>query len=180
MNWCFVIHLAVAQLGRVRRLDRRGRGFESYQSDFALLVQWENVVLTRRVQWFDSTTGYVMKECIKCHQVKPEAFYYKHTGTRLRGECKECFDLNATAKRYGLTPERLTEMYVNQGGMCAICGLECVVNRNLSVDHDHDCFPGKQSCGNCVRGLLCQPCNQAIGLMKNSPERLMAAARYLS
>lgn len=26
-------NLAVAQLGRVRRLERRGRGFKSYQSD---------------------------------------------------------------------------------------------------------------------------------------------------
>jgi hypothetical protein len=30
-----------------------------------------------------------------------------------------------------------------------------------------------------VRGLLCQPCNSAIGLMDDSPGRLVAAAEYI-
>ena len=31
----------------------------------------------------------------------------------------------------------------------------------------------------CVRALLCDQCNRAIGLMRDNPERLEAAAVYL-
>lgn len=31
-----------------------------------------------------------------------------------------------------------------------------------------------------VRGLLCSPCNSALGLMGEKAERLLAAARYLA
>jgi hypothetical protein len=60
------------------------------------------------------------------------------------------------------------EMLLAQGG-CAICGgLEDSV---ACLDHDH-------SSGE-VRGVLCSPCNLLLGLAKDSPERLLAAAEYL-
>lgn len=59
---------------------------------------------------------------------------------------------------------------------CPICGRV----RKLVVDHDYACCPKKdKSCGHCVRGFICSPCNSAIGFMQNSPEALRMAAQYL-
>lgn len=84
-----------------------------------------------------------------------------------------------TAQRYGITLADYEGLLASQGGGCAICGLKNANGLALSVDHDHDCCPGNRSCGGCVRGLLCGPCNFAIGHMKDSPQRLRAAAAYL-
>jgi hypothetical protein len=80
-------------------------------------------------------------------------------------------------KRYNLTPQQYDLMLAKQGGVCAICGASS--EGNLSVDHDHTCCPGNRSCGKCIRGLLCDPCNQAIGLLKDDPNTVEAAQRYL-
>jgi hypothetical protein len=52
--------------------------------------------------------------------------------------------------------------------------------RGQQVDHDHSCCPGKITCGNCVRGVLCAPCNLMIGSARDCPERLAGAVAYLS
>ena len=63
-----------------------------------------------------------------------------------------------------------------QGMQCAIC------HRTLPlvIDHDHACCPGKRSCGRCIRGLLCDLCNRGLGMFKDDPIRLRAAAEYLA
>lgn len=86
--------------------------------------------------------------------------------------------------RYGITVERYQEMLDAQGGGCGICGrLETYTvggkPMRLSVDHDHSCCPGRKSCGDCVRGLLCNNCNKGIGLLGHSHEVLTKAASYV-
>ena len=71
-------------------------------------------------------------------------------------------------RKYGLTLAEFDELLAAQGGGCAICGQPDADN----VDHDHD--TGR------VRGILCFPCNAAIGLIHEDEERLLAAAAYLS
>lgn len=65
----------------------------------------------------------------------------------------------------------------SQGG-CAVC--HSPTPRKVSrtggegewtVDHDHK--TGK------VRGVVCHPCNTALGMADDSPERLRALADYL-
>lgn len=74
--------------------------------------------------------------------------------------------------RYGITLADYDEMLEVQGNGCAICGKTPEENgQRLSVDHNHE--TGE------VRGLLCRGCNSAIGHFKDSPERCLAAARYL-
>lgn len=82
--------------------------------------------------------------------------------------------VNTLRKRYGMTVAEFEEMERAQGGVCAICGRPETTRRlkRLSVDHDHD--SGR------VRGLLCNQCNTGIGLMGDDPDRLTAAAAYLS
>lgn len=77
--------------------------------------------------------------------------------------------------KYSVTREWFDQAVQTQNGCCAICNSR----EELVVDHDHACCPGAGSCGSCVRGLICTGCNQAIGLMKDDPDILLAAAAYL-
>lgn len=82
--------------------------------------------------------------------------------------------------RYGIGLAEYRQMLESQGGVCAICGNSPYASvRNLSVDHDHSCCAGNRSCGKCVRGLLCLRCNNAIGLLRDSPEVVQSAVDYL-
>ena len=71
-------------------------------------------------------------------------------------------------KRYGLTVEQYEALNEKQESKCAIC---LVPDKRLHVDHDHK--TGK------VRSLLCGTCNRALGLFKDNPSILRAAASYL-
>lgn len=86
--------------------------------------------------------------------------------------------------RYGITWDRYEEMFVAQGGLCAICRkpeTTTIKDRiaRLGVDHDHACCPGKKSCGKCIRGLLCARCNTMLGLAGESAAVFAAAETYL-
>lgn len=73
-------------------------------------------------------------------------------------------------KAHGLSLEAYAEMLVAQNAVCAICQKKDK-HRSLAVDHCHT--TGK------VRGLLCTPCNQSLGKMGDSVDRLQSAIRYL-
>lgn len=85
---------------------------------------------------------------------------------------------NARARRvarktkYGLTLAQFDAMLVAQGFECAICSTPLTDGRRTSVDHCH--ATGK------VRGLLCGHCNSGLGFFKDSPDKLFAAATYLT
>lgn len=91
------------------------------------------------------------------------------------------------------------QMLAEQGGRCAACDVHVGELRNrypahsrgidgngLVIDHDHTCCPstrrkagGGAICGKCIRGLICQGCNVAAGMVDDDPERLEALAAYL-
>jgi hypothetical protein len=76
-------------------------------------------------------------------------------------------------REYGVTTDQYDRLLIEQGGGCAICGVERSHDgRALAVDHCH-------STGR-VRGLLCAHCNRAIGLLGDDPERLRRASQYLA
>lgn len=78
-------------------------------------------------------------------------------------------------RNYRLTPEQFNELWASQHGKCGIC--RCPMEPRgrtreaVSVDHNH--MTGE------VRGLLCQGCNRGIGNLKDCPDVLEAAAKYL-
>lgn len=80
---------------------------------------------------------------------------------------------------YGLTAQQHAALLRFQGGACAICQRAKGTTRALAVDHDHSCCDGPTSCGKCVRGLLCRPCNRMLGHMRDNPEMAERAADYL-
>ena len=95
-------------------------------------------------------------------------------------------DRARTLRAYGLSSQEYDDMVIAQGGKCAICGTgdprggSRKFQHYWSIDHDHRCCPGFGSCGKCVRGLLCSPCNLAIGQFGDNPDTLRAALNYLT
>lgn len=75
------------------------------------------------------------------------------------------FDLKS---RYGLSVEDYLAAYKAQEGRCAICKIWVA---RLAVDHDH--LTSK------VRKLLCSRCNGGIGMLRDDPRLLRAAAEYV-
>ena len=70
---------------------------------------------------------------------------------------------------YGLSLQDYEAMVAQQGGVCRVCKTKPA--RPLFVDHSH--ASGR------VRGLLCHPCNAALGFMRDDPVIAAAAAEYL-
>lgn len=71
-------------------------------------------------------------------------------------------------RRHRLSWGRYYEMLAIQGGVCKIC-LDPFDAEH--IDHDH-------STG-AVRGILCRRCNVGLGLFRDNPALLVAAAKYL-
>jgi len=93
--------------------------------------------------------------------------------------CKSCKLSPADAtrwRRYAVTPQRYAEA-LDAG--CDLCGQKVA---RLDVDHDHSCcdLDARVTCGNCVRGFLCNPCNRGLGVFGDNPELLRKALRYLN
>lgn len=77
-------------------------------------------------------------------------------------------------RRYGISIEEYDRLAESQNHACKICGSTDSKRGNdfLMVDHNHK--TGE------VRGLLCSPCNAAIGLLGDNISRLQSAIMYLS
>jgi len=74
-------------------------------------------------------------------------------------------------KTYGITQEQYNQMFVDQNGLCAICGGSQNKGKYLEVDHNH--ITGKN------RGLLCHLCNVGLGSFKDNEDNLIKAIKYL-
>ena len=82
------------------------------------------------------------------------------------------YERDRSLRRYGLSPEKFSEMFESQGGVCKVCQKPQPPPKRLFVDHCHD--TGK------VRGLLCQWCNSMLGYVRDGdPNLLLAGKRYL-
>lgn len=121
------------------------------------------------------------KQCSRCREWKPADAYMANPRIKggLHSFCMRCWRSDTLKRAYGITLDEYEAMLARQDGGCAICGGTNASGRNLYVDHDHSCCPGGTSCGRCVRALLCDPCNRSIGLMRDDPARLEAAAAYV-
>lgn len=116
--------------------------------------------------------------CRYCEQYLPKSsFWSKNT------YCKTCQPLIGhigNLKKYGLTRDDYVDLEKSQNGVCKICGESEKYNRRLSVDHDHTCCSGEESCGKCIRGLLCSNCNRVLGQVKDSTKILQNMIEYIN
>ena len=116
-----------------------------------------------------------MAGCKKCHQNKTTK-WKKENVDKVR-------DIKLKYK-FGISLEEYLEILDKQNGVCAICDKDEVVLvrgslRKLAVDHDRACCSGDRSCGGCIRGLLCQYCNTALGLFRDDEKLLTKAINYI-
>jgi hypothetical protein len=76
-------------------------------------------------------------------------------------------------RKYGISLIQYNSLLAKQAHSCAICKRsKSEFKYDLDVDHDH--------INDQVRGLLCNPCNQALGLLKESINSCQNMAQYLS
>lgn len=135
-------------------------------------------------------------ECNKCHKDLPEEDFRAvavvgvvqalnwRAGKKVRRKiCKNCHSIESKKhynyekkrnqhleRRYNISQEDYDLMFKKQGEKCAICGRGEKQN-SLSVDHDHE--TGE------IRGLLCPPCNRAIGILGDDIVGVERALHYL-
>ncbi|NKS52542.1 hypothetical protein GS500_04595 [Rhodococcus hoagii] len=76
---------------------------------------------------------------------------------------------------YGIGPDAYTAILAAQNGRCYICQRATGATKRLAVDHDHTCCPAGTSCGQCVRALLCSPCNRLLGHLRDNTDALHRA-----
>ena len=78
-------------------------------------------------------------------------------------------------RRYFLSEDSAKELYERSMGTCDSCGDEWdpekYKNRRFCVDHDHDT--------GAIRGILCMPCNAALGLLKDDKEVVRKLLSYI-
>jgi hypothetical protein len=65
-------------------------------------------------------------------------------------------------------------MLSDQNGVCAICKLSVKGTKHSRLCFDHDHKTGV------VRGLLCWPCNCALGLLEDSTEAIQGMLDYIN
>lgn len=100
------------------------------------------------------------------HKEKRKEYYSKP-------ENKLKFKDQTLRRTFGIGIEDYNILFINQNGLCAICNNPQVSTRNKSLAIDHSHKSGK------IRGLLCDNCNRAIGLLKDDIAILKSAIRYL-
>lgn len=82
-----------------------------------------------------------------------------------RAEHPEKVTAGNLRRNYGITIEQYVSLLAHQEGVCAGCGVEqCPTGNAFAVDHDHAHCPDRKGCPDCVRGLLCLPCNMSDAL----------------
>lgn len=137
------------------------------------------------------------KWCGNCRKVKDVTEFFKNAAafSGLQSRCKDCLRIHQREWRaknrdrsryysmrfrlrtkYGVTYEFYEELLEKQNHRCAICGQSETRKSNgvpilMAVDHDHD--TGK------IRGVLCNNCNRALGLLKDDTDVLRKAIEYL-
>jgi len=130
------------------------------------------------------------KICKYCgeEKKKEEWAFQKHTyrdELSSFGRCKDCVGKRKKSPKikeinrksmlktvYGITPEEYNKILERQNFCCAVCKKHLAeFKKALSVDHNHE--TGK------IRGLLCQKCNLALGLLEDNLESIRELLRYL-
>jgi hypothetical protein len=118
--------------------------------------------LGRPVRVYSGTKTH--QRCITCYKTKPASEFHCRNQTKyLTSQCKSCRSLIRKARKYGLTVEEIIAL----PNSCEACGSD----QDLHIDHDHT--TGK------YRGVLCAPCNRALGQLRDNLWKVHRLFMYL-
>lgn len=120
-----------------------------------------------------SSTNY---NCHLCSDECKKSFLRKYDLDRSKKDPNNT--LAKRIKKYGLSLDSFILLLEEQKGLCAVCQ-KPFEGKRASIDHDHSCCDGPWSCGKCIRGLIHNNCNAALGLLKDDPDRVFGAYQYL-
>lgn len=146
---------------------------------------------TKSLKEFHKKRGKPQAQCRECRSIYMAKRYkdniveekakrkahYEANKEQILVEKKEFYAANSVEinlkrrlKKYGLTKEQLDSMLDQQDQKCA--NKQCVSgNKDLAIDHCHTSLE--------VRGLLCDNCNTALGLLKESLAAIDGLKDYL-
>lgn len=122
--------------------------------------------------------------CKPCHKIRYKDVHQRSAKEQNRRrredpERKQQIRYQAIKRSYNISSEEYEEMKQQQNYLCLIC--KHAPEEEFSIDHDHSCCPERsRSCGNCIRGLLCNSCNQVIGFFKDDISTVQSAIDYLT
>lgn len=123
--------------------------------------------------------GKVATVCSPCRIVR-DAEATRRWAARNPEGLKAAYRRANLKSHFGLSELQLAEMVAAQGSRCRICESDEPGGAGRwAIDHDHSCCPGKKTCGQCIRGLLCTSCNMGLGQFRDDPEVLRRAADYI-
>lgn len=103
--------------------------------------------------------------CCICRREQKKAYLARHPERAKRSDRATRFK-----RKYGISIDAYDALSLIQGGRCSVCGAPSG-KRPLAVDHDHK--TGQ------VRGLLCNRCNLASGLLQDSRYLAHQLTNYL-
>lgn len=158
---------------RKDRIDRTPSGFKyCHKCDSYILL--ENFY--KRKDSPDGLRTYCKRCILESNEASPSSIEKKNKSDNFVRKTRTTY----LKTRHKLTTERYHEILLEQNGMCAICSISSSEYGKLfAIDHDHNCCPGKFTCGKCVRGLLCTKCNASIGALGDNSSGVLKALKYL-
>lgn len=108
-------------------------------------------------------------KCTKCKQILPASqFEFRNDTKTYRGVCRKC----RVSARYGISSSVVAKLIERQKNKCPICLIDfSALSRTPVIDHNH--LTGT------VRGVLCDTCNRAIGMLKDDAHCMRRAMHYL-
>ncbi len=115
-----------------------------------------------------------MKTCNRCFKSKPTGMFYKRAV--LKGghmlHCKECSESDQRLIRYRLDDKAYEALLQSQDYSCGVCTKPLSDVKKIAIDHCHETGD--------IRGILCSPCNVAIGMLGDNISGLQKAIKYLN
>lgn len=172
--------MARAESRRIERTEKTCRGCGEVKSIDSFIETWNN----------QRNRYYRVSKCHDCRQAKKRDDWHRQSDAHSVARRKRYAEDSSYRRRllsaqykskYGITLDERDAMIEAQGGRCANPG--CRVSdpgpKGWMTDHDHNCCPTPETCGRCIRGIVCMSCNLALGHSGDSIERLEGLIEYL-